>query len=36
VRREDDPDDPVGTTRERLLDGVGDPRLPVLHPHEHG
>ena len=31
MRREHEPDDDLGTARERAFDGVGDARLPVAH-----
>ena len=36
VRREHEADDRRRAGLERLLDRVGDPRRPVLHPREHG
>jgi hypothetical protein len=36
VRREDEPRQPLGAARERALDGLRDPRLPVAHPREDG
>ena len=35
VRREHQPDDPLGTVCHRCIGGVGDARRPVLHPGEH-
>ena len=34
MRREHQSDDPRRSTRQRRLDCLGDPRLPVLHPDE--
>ena len=36
VRRQHDADDRLGAGGERLLDGLGDARPPVLHPDEDG
>ncbi len=36
VRRQHEADDRLRAAGQRLLDRVRDPRLPVLHPHEHG
>ena len=36
VRRQHETDDPRRAARQSGLDGVGDPRPPMLHAHEHG
>ena len=36
VRRQHEPDEPVGTVSERALDGLRDPRVPMLHAHVNG